>query len=199
MRFGSPTAPSAGAGYLSNVWFWGADHNLTDLVEMSCAAPGCESHRPVNQTLGALVYTSGPLFLIGSNWEHSSRTEYALIGAQNVLTTALQTEGSSDSLVLHNTTLVVVYGTVFGSGVGGGQAYTFSSTRPDLSVRRNCVGTTGGDGAAAVQFLDVSYRAHGVLQKKQAVSLFDTAYNITQTPASNGWAAMTGVLNSCSS
>lgn len=187
-----PAAPAGiGAAVLSNTHFWIADHNLTDLNEMNCSAPTCVDHRPVGGDLGVQLTSSGPLFLMGTNFEHSGILEYHFAGASNVVATAIQTEGSTLSAQLDNTTLVTIFGTLWGSGTGRGNV-TFIASRALGGV--NCA-AAAGDGT---QLLDVSYRAHGVMVKLPALyALLDTVYAINATVGSS-WMPVAAMLNTCS-
>ena len=161
-------AVGTGAGQLSNTWFWGCDHNLTDMEEMNCSAPSCVDHRPVGQVRGVSIATTGPLFMLATNFEHSNETEYVIeAGAANIVGSVIQTEGSLDSLNVNSSSgPIVFFGALFGSG--SGHNATFYARR----------------GAACAGGVDVSYRVLGAMQKQPLnFSLVDV------TPGGRGFAA----------
>ena len=164
-------APGTGAGQLSNAWFWGMDHNLTDMGEMNCTAPTCADHRPPGQVRGVSIGTRGPLFMLATNFEHSNASEYAIeAGAANVVGSVIQTEGSLVSLNISGAAgPVVFFGGLFGSGSGHNAT---------LYAQR------GPRGAACAGGVDVSYRLLGAMVKQPLnFSLVDT------TPGGRGFAA----------
>jgi glucan 1,3-beta-glucosidase len=152
---GSEAAPTGAV--LSNTWFWAADHNLTDLYEMNCSAPlpACPDHRPPDTPLGIRVEGgSGPWLLLGTNMEHSLVREYALVGAQNVLATAIQTEATPQALVLNDTTLVTVFGALF-------TRWT-PANPPDRSL---AAAARGPGTCVAADGVDLAYRLTGMLAR----------------------------------
>ena len=163
------------------------DHNLTDLGEMNCTAPDCVDHRPPGQILGVLIQTLGPLTLLGTNFEHSSATEYHITeGAANIIGSVIQTEGSLISLnVSAAVGPVVFFGGLFGSG--SGHNYTATASRGYVE----CMGG-----------VDVSYRLLGVMIKQPLnYSLVDATLDArgfaAPAPASStGW-ELCSFLNSC--
>jgi Pectate lyase superfamily protein len=164
-------APGTGAGQLSNTWFWGQDHNLTDMGEMDCVDPSCVDHRPPGQVRGVSIATSGPLFMLATNFEHSNETEYLLEpGAANVVGSVIQTEGSLVSLNISRAAgPIVFFGGLFGSGSGHNAT---------LYAER------GPRGAACAGGVDVSYRLLGAMVKQPLnFSLVDS------TPGGRGFAA----------
>ena len=166
----------SGGGVLSNAWWWEADHNLTDMLPMSNSTPGCASHCSDSQVLGVRVTTQGPLLLLGSNWEHSLQQEYNLTGASNVLAAAVQTEGTTGSVLLSGTGSsgpVAVFGTVFGSSTGRGDNKTLQATRGRGAC--GAAATPGGGGPGA---LDLSYRLLGSMQRLQTLLMVDDDYVI---------------------
>jgi glucan 1,3-beta-glucosidase len=187
-RFGHVGAfRGSGQGQLSNVWFWGMDHNLTDLVEMSCTDPGCIDHKPVGQEYGVSIATSGPLFLLGTNFEHSSISEYMFeSGSANVVASVIQTEGSSVSLNISNADgPIVIFGGLFGSG--SGHNATFFATR---KTEETCAGG-----------VDFSYRALSVMIKQPLnYSLVDltsgSSFVAVAPPSSTGW-ELSAFINTC--
>ena len=160
----------------------GMDHNLTDMVEMNCSASNCTDHRPPNQQRGVTIGTKdGPLFLIATNFEHSSIEEYAFeAGATNVVATVIQTEGSASSLNLTGTRLVTIFGGLFGSGSG-----------------KNATVYAARSGIACAGAVDVSYRLYGVMQKPDAYILVDSAYVVPAPPTSTGWQYAAAMYNTC--
>ena len=196
-RFGPPPSvpsgslPGVGAAFLSNTHFWIADHNLTDRVDMRCDAPSCPDHRPVGGALGVQVTTAGPLFLVGTNFEHSGQLEYHMLGAQNVVTTAVQTEASVLSLSLTNTTLVTVFGALWGSATGHGN-FTLQS-------QRALAGATCAAAGPVLPRLDMAYRLLGILAELPLqYALVDTEYSIPaiQTQGKS-WMPVAAFLNTC--
>lgn len=176
----------SGRGQLSNVWLWGMDHNLTDLVEMSCTDPSCNDHKPVGQVNGVSIATKGPLFLLGTNFEHSSASEYLFeSGAANVVASVIQTEGSSVSLNISNADgPLVIFGGLFGSG--SGHNATFYSTRKS----GKCAGS-----------VDYSYRAFSVMIKQPLnYSLIDetnvTGFTAVAPISETGW-ELGAFVNTC--
>ena len=167
-----------GAGAFSNAWWWGADHNLTDLVEMSNSSAGCTDHCAVGQQRGVEVTTAGPLLLLGTNFEHAGSIEYNFTGAQNVVGTVIQTEGSTASLLLNGTSVVVLFGTLFGSATGHGDNHTLRATRG----AGPCVAATVQGALPQPQppalALDLSYRILGAMQKNQALLIVDDDYDV---------------------
>lgn len=157
------------------------DHNLTDMREMNCSAPGCVDHRPPGQRSGVRVGTAGPLFLVGTNFEHSSDEEYVFEpGAANVVATVIQTEGSQVSLNLTGTRLVTLFGGLFGSG-SGKNATVFAARGGG-----NCVGG-----------FDVSYRLAGVMQKADNFVIVDAAYAVPALSTKTGWEYAAAFYNEC--
>ena len=137
---------------------------------MSNTTPGCTSHCGDSQVLGVRVTTQGPLLLLGTNFEHSLAEEYNLTGASNVVAAAIQTEGTTGSLLLRGTGgtgPVVVFGTVFGSSTGRGDNKTLVAA----AGRGACVAaaTEGGSERA----LDLSYRVLGSMQRLQVQLMVD--------------------------
>jgi hypothetical protein len=173
-RLGPPApgggAPGEGGGALSNCWWWGADHNLSSLVGMSNASDACTQDCVVGQQRGVEITTQGPLLLIGTNWEHAGDIEYNLTGASSVVATVVQTEGETASLLLDRTSLVTLFGTLFGSGTGHGDNHTATATRGAGA----CVAALAG-GAPAGK-LDLSYRLLGSMQKNQQLLMLDDDY-----------------------
>lgn len=103
---------------------------------------------------------------------------------------SLQTEASIASLVLNSTSLVTVFGTLFGSGVGGGGAnHTMTAVRALGPASRNCVPVVAGPG------LDVSYRVLGDMQRHQPELLVDSAYTVPGDPAQ--WVHTSAYVNTC--
>jgi hypothetical protein len=196
-RFGPPLSvpsaglPGVGAAFLSNAHFWIADHNLTDRREMDCAAPSCTDHRPVGGDLGVQITTAGPLFLVGTNFEHSALVEYAFIGASNVVTTAVQTEGTVLSLTLTNTTLVTIFGALWGSGTGQGN-YTMQSQRAMTEATCAAAGPV-------IARLDMSYRLLGILfELPLQYALIDDEYSIPAIrTAGKSWMPVAAFMNTC--
>jgi hypothetical protein len=176
----------AGAGLFSNTWWWGMDHNLTDMKGMDCGDPSCVDHRPVNQVRGVEFFpAAGATTLLGSNFEHSSAVEYNFSSAVNVVATAIQTEGSQVSLTLANTSAVTLFGTLFGSGVGhNATAYA--------SRARLCAGG-----------VDASYRIVGHMVKQPInFSLVDTSPPplgfVAPAPwSADGWDYVAALFNEC--
>ena len=196
-RFGPPLPvsfakhPGVGAAFLSNTHFWIADHNLTDRGDMNCDQLTCTDHRPVGGDLGVQITTAGPLFLVGTNFEHAGLLEYNIIGASNVVTTALQTEATLVSLSLTNTTLVTVFGALWGSGTGRGK-YTMQS-------QRSLTNATCAAAGPVSPRLDMSYRLLGVLSELPLqYLLIDSKYTIPaiQKPA-QAWAPVAAFVNTC--
>ena len=185
---GGAAGDSSGGGVLSNCWWWGADHNLSTLVEMSDSSADCTQDCTVGQALGVEITTPGPLLLLGTNWEHASASEYNFTGAGSVVGTVIQTEGELASLRLEATSLVTLFGTLFGSGTGGGANHTATATRPTGS----CVAALAA-GAPAGR-LDLSYRLLGSMQKKQALLLVDDEFSVPGD--SNDWASA-ALLRAC--
>ena len=162
----------SGGGTMSNVWFWAADHNTTDDVEMSDGSPDCTEHCSVGLLLGVEITTSGPLLLIGANFEHASESEFNLTGASNVVATVLQTEGEAASMLLDGTSVVTIFATLFGSGTGHGRNNTLTATRG----AGKCVkAATNGH---ASPNLDLSYRILGAMQKNQPLLMVDDDYTV---------------------
>lgn len=190
-----------------------------------------KSTAAITTALCAQITTQGPLFLVGTNFEHAGSLEYDVTGAANVIATHVQarmmssrhptpsspspplpcapfyplhhqTEASVASLVLNGTSLVTVYGTLFGSGVGGGGAnHTLTAVRP-LGNSPNCVtsvngtatdrpGAAGGSGSG----IDVSYRIHGDMQRRQPQLLVDSGYTVPGDPAD--WTHTSAYINTC--
>ena len=159
------------------------DHNLTDDGEMNCTVPACVDHRPPDQQTGVRVGTAGPLFLVGTNFEHAAVDEYVFEpGAANVVATVIQTEGSRASLTLNGTTLVTLFGGLFGSG--SGKNATVYAAR--AAGGGNCVGG-----------VDVSYRLAGVMQKVDAFVLVDGAYAVPALNTKTGWEYAASFYNAC--
>jgi glucan 1,3-beta-glucosidase len=189
-RFGKvETFAHSGSAQLSNVWLWGMDHNLTDLVEMSCSDPSCIDHKPVGQELGVSIASTGPLFLLGTNFEHSSLQEYMFEeGAANIISSVIQTEGSLVSLNISKANgPIVIFGGLFGSG--SGHNATFYATR---RINSSCFGN-----------IDYSYRAVSVMQKQPInYTLVDNTndegggFSCTSPISSTGW-ELSAFVNSC--
>ena len=142
---------------------------------MSNSTPGCSSHCSDAQVLGVRVSTQGPLLLLGTNFEHSLAEEYNLTGASNVVAAAVQTEGTTGSVLLRGTGgsgPVVVFGTVFGSSTGRGDNKTLvaGGGRGACVAARTEGGAGGGGGPSA---LDLSYRLLGSMQRLQTQLMVD--------------------------
>lgn len=182
-------APGTGAGQLSNCWWWGMDHNLTDMVGMDCSSPGCVDHMPPGQIRGVRIATKGPLFLLGTNFEHSNETEYLFDeGAANVVGSVIQTEGSLVSLNISGAAgPIVLFGGLFGSG-SGHNATTYAQRGP---ASASCAGG-----------VDVSYRLLGTMTKQPLnYSIVDSTRDgrgfAASAPASStGW-ELASVINTC--
>jgi hypothetical protein len=164
------------------------DHNISDMKEMNCSAPSCVDHKPVGQVRGVSIATTGPLFMLATNFEHSNETEYVIeAGAANVIGSVIQTEGSLISLNVNSSSgPVVFFGGLFGSG--SGHNATFYALR-------------GSRGAACAGGVDVSYRVLGAMQKQSLnYSLVDSTRGrgfAAPAPASaTGW-ELGSFINSC--
>lgn len=177
-----------GGGVLSNCWWWGADHNLSTLVEMSDGAADCTQDCTVGQELGVEITTPGPLLLVGTNFEHSSVSEYNLTGAGSVVGTVIQTEGSTSSLRLDATSLVTLFGQLFGSSTGVGANHTATATR----AAGSCVAALAAGAPAGA--LDLSYRLLGSMQKNAPLLLLDDAFSVPGD--SHAWACA-ALLRAC--
>jgi glucan 1,3-beta-glucosidase len=160
----------SGGGVLSNAWWWVADHNISDMKEMSNSTPGCTDHCNAGQELGVQISTQGPLLLIGTNFEHAGALEYNLTGASNVVGSVIQTEGETISALLVRTGAtgpLVLFGTVFGSSTGHGDNKTLLAG----SGRGACVDSVDQDGVEGR--LDLSYRLLGSAQRLQVLLAVD--------------------------
>jgi hypothetical protein len=204
-RFGPPApsdaGPSLGGGYVSNAWLWAADHNLTDLGSMNCYAANCTSHAPVEQPAGVRVTTRGPLFMMATDFEHTTggAPEYHFDGAANVFAAHLQTENTTTSVRLDNTSLVTL--------VAGLHCIWVKNFTVDAAVQArrvgggaNCVaaGAQGPGGAALAppRRLDASYRLVGILERQSRAQIVDEGH-YSVAGSADGWTAAGAFLNSC--
>ena len=179
----------AGSGLFSNAWWWGMDHNLTDLKGMDCSDPACVDHKPVGQLRGVEFWPPaavGATTLLGTNFEHSSEVEYNFTaGVAHVVATAVQTEGSQVSLALANTAAVALFGTLFGSGVGHNA--TAFATREAVCA--------GG--------VDAAYRIVGHMVKQPLnFSLVDSSppplgFAAPAPASASGWEYVAAMFNEC--
>lgn len=198
---GDPSfSPDSGGGVLSNTWWWVADHNLTDLLPMNNgSAPACTSHCSAGQELGVVVTTGGPLFLMGTNFEHSGQLEYNFTGASNVVGSCIQTEGSTTSVLVDGCGEkgpVVIFGTVFGSGTGGGDNKTLHTTRGRGACVQAGFDAGAGEGYAATTIsLDLSFRFLGSMQRLQKNLIVDDAFSIPAN-ATERW-DMASIYKTC--
>jgi len=80
----------AGGGLFTNMWIWGADHNLTDNSPM---APSLSAETKwLGARSGIRIDSSGPTWLVGSASEHHRYVMYNLSGAADVTLLESQTE-----------------------------------------------------------------------------------------------------------
>ena len=100
-----------GGGVMSNMWGWGADNNQTSMVETHIMSP-----------VGlVLVESTGPLWLLGTAFEHHTNVNYHFRGASNVIAAGMQTENpylkpyadSSAAVVVENTTNTLLFGALY--------------------------------------------------------------------------------------
>lgn len=194
-RFSPPSSggTSGGGGYLSNTWFWAADHNLTDLVEMTCTDPSCVDHKPVNTPYGVLISTTGPFFMLGTDFEHSLIAEYQFVGASNVVATHSQTENTPLAVSLVNTSFVTLYSALNCLWETRVSPALYSASRVE---GKNCVQSAG---AGAAGRLDVSYRLLGLLERQTGAAIVDALFpNGGQIPGNTkDWVRAAAIINTC--
>ena len=103
------------------------------------------------------------------------------------MATVVQTEGETASLLLDRTSLVTLFGTLFGSGTGHGDNHTATATRGAGA----CVAALAG---GAPGMLDLSYRLLGSMQKNQQLLMLDDDYALVGNATEWNCAA---ILKSC--
>ncbi|KAK6537192.1 hypothetical protein TWF694_011389 [Orbilia ellipsospora] len=77
------TITNAASAYLENVWGWVADHDIDD---------SANTQIDVYVKRGVDIRSLGPTWLWGTAFEHAIYYQYALIAAQNVFMSMIQTE-----------------------------------------------------------------------------------------------------------
>eukprot|EP00040_Diaphanoeca_grandis_P014876 m.75570 g.75570 ORF g.75570 m.75570 type:complete len:696 (+) comp24802_c0_seq1:124-2211(+) len=113
-----------GGGVWSNMWGWGADHNLTDNTPMAPLLNN--STHWLGAISGMRIDSKGPTWLLGTAFEHHRAVMYNITGASDVTLLGSQTEHpywlrgivgtpacDASAVVVMNSTRVNMYGVVW--------------------------------------------------------------------------------------